>query len=98
MAAVAVLKIGQGFGTWLIPVIIFGVLGSVAVVSLITLVCICSCRPRRRIEDQEPGMTYETYRTPTIPYNNSSSDRPVDPTIGRLITHSRSLHIVSVFV
>ena len=92
------LKVGQGFGTWLIPIIIFGVLGSVAVVSLIVLVCAYSCRSRRKITEQEPEMTHEIYRTPTIPYNDSSSDRPVDPTIGRLVSHSRSLHVVSRFI
>ncbi|KAF9646617.1 hypothetical protein BDM02DRAFT_3188665 [Thelephora ganbajun] len=92
MAGAAMLKVGQGFGTWLIPIIIFGVFGFVAVVSLITFVYAYSCRPRRRITDQEPEMTHEIYRTPTTPYKDPS-DRPVDPTIGRLITHSRSLHV-----
>ena len=88
------LKVGQGFGTWLIPIIIFGVLGSVAIMSLIVLVCAYYCRSRRRITDRKPQMTHEIYRTPTMPYKNPSV-RPVDPTIGRLITHSRSLHVVS---
>lgn len=48
--------------------------------------------------DQEPETTYETYRTPTISYKDPSIDRPVDPNIGRLITHSRSLHVVSPFI
>ena len=39
-------------------------------------------------------MTYETYRTPTIPYRDPYPERPVDSTIGRLIRHSRSLHVV----
>ena len=95
MARAGILKIGQGFGTWLIPIIIFGALASIVVLSLITLVFVYSRRPRTRITDQEPEMTYETYRTPTIPYKNPSSNSPADPTIGRLIAHSRSLHVVS---
>ena len=98
MAGAAILKMGQGFGTWLIPIIIFGALGSIAIMSLIAWVCFYACRPRRRITEQEPEMTYETYRTPTIPYRDRSPDRRVDPTIGRLVTHSRSLHVVSRFV
>jgi hypothetical protein len=47
--------------------------------------------------DQEPEATYETYRTPTTPYRGTSPDGPIDPTIGLLITHSRSLHFVSPF-
>ena len=97
MAGAAILKIGQGFGTWLIPIIIFGALGSIAIMSLIAFVCVYSCRPRRDTTDQEPEMTYETYRTPTIPYQDHYPDSPVDPTIGRLIKHSRSLHVVSSF-
>lgn len=96
--ATPTLKIGQGFGTWLIPIIIFGVLGSAAVASLAFLVCIYSCRPRRKITDWEPETTHESYRTPTIPYKHPSHDRPVDSTIGRLVTHSRSLHVVSQFI
>ncbi|KAF9778427.1 hypothetical protein BJ322DRAFT_497475 [Thelephora terrestris] len=95
MAALAspMLKIGQGFGTWLIPIIIFGILGSLSVLSLAGLVCAYSCLPRRERMDQEPELTHEIYRTPTTPYRDPSSDRPVDATIGRLITHSRSLHV-----
>lgn len=89
-----ILKIGQGFGTWLIPIIIFGILGSVAIVSLAALACVCLSR--ERIPDQEPGATREIYRTPTLPYRDPPSDRPVDATIGRFITHSRSLHVVSL--
>jgi hypothetical protein len=96
--AAPMLKIGQGFGTWLIPIIIFGVFGSVAIISLAVLVCAYSRRSRRKITDQEPETTHETYRTPTIPYKDPSSDRPVDPTIGRLVAHSRSLHVVSRFM
>ena len=95
MAGVAILKTGHGFGTWLIPIIIFGALGSIAVLSLIALLCVYSRRPRKRITDPEPEMTYETYHTPTIPYRNPSPERPTDSTIGRLIRHSRSLHVVS---
>jgi len=98
MTGAATLEVGKGFGTWLIPIIIFGVLGSVAFVSLITLVCVYSCRSRRRTTDQDPEMTYETYRTPTISYKDPSHDRPIDPIIGRLIRHSRSLHVVSAYV
>jgi len=97
MAGVAILKTGKGFGTWLIPIIIFGALGFIAVLSLIVLLCVYSRRPQRRITDPEPEMTYETYRTPTIPYRNPSLERPVDSTIGRLIRHSRSLHVVRPF-
>ena len=98
MAGVAILRIGQGFGTWLIPIIIFGALGSIAILSLVGLVCVYSRRPRKRITDPEPEMCYETYRTPTIPYREPSPERPIDSTIGRLITHSRSLHVVRPFV
>jgi len=98
MAGAAALKVGEGFGTWLIPVIIFGALGFVAVMSLIVLACVHFCRPRRKIIDQEPETTYETYRTPTISYKDPSLDRPADPNIGRFITHSRSLHVVSPFI
>jgi hypothetical protein len=48
--------------------------------------------------DREPEMTYETYRMPTTPYQDTSPDRPVDATIGRLVTHSRSLHVVSPLI
>ena len=98
MAGAAILQVGKGFGTWLIPVIIFSALGSVAVMSLIALVCVYLCRPRRKIMDQEPETTYETYRTPTNSYKDPSPDRPVDSTIGRLVAHSRSLHVVSPFI
>lgn len=96
--AAPILEIGQGFGTWLIPIIIFGVLGSVGVVSLIVLVCAYSCLSRRETADHGPEMTHEIYRTPTIPYRDPPSDRPLaDSTTGRLVTHSRSLHVVSMF-
>ena len=95
--AAPMLKIGEGFGTWLIPIIIFGVLGLIAVVSLIVLVWAYSCRSRQKSTDHEPQTTHEIYRTPTIPYMSPSSERPVDSNIGRLVTHSRSLHVVSQF-
>ena len=97
MAGAAVLKVDKNFGTWLIPIIIFGALGFVAVMSLIATVCVYFCR-RRKIMDQEPETSYETYRTPTISYKDPSPDMPVDSTIGRLITHSCSLHVVSPFI
>ena len=96
MAGPAGLKTDKGFGTWVIPIIILGALGSVAILSLVAFVCVYLCRPRRTT-DQEPVMTYETYRTPTITYRDPSADGPVDPTIGRLVTHSRSLHVVRPF-
>ena len=98
MAGAAALKAGKGFGTWLIPVIILSIFGSVAIFSLIAFVCVHFCRTRRRITDQEPELTHEIYRMPTIPYKDPSADRPVDTTIGRLITHSRSLHVVRPFI
>jgi len=98
MAGAAILEVGKGFGTWLIPVIIFSALGSVAFMSLIALVCVYLCRPRKNIMDQEPETTYEIYRTPTTAYRDPSPDMPVDSTIGRLVAHSRSLHVVSPFI
>lgn len=96
MAGPTGLKTDKGFGTWLIPIIMLGTLGSVALMSLVAFVCVYLCRPRRTT-DQEPVMTYETYRTPTTTYRGPSADAPVDPTIGRLVTHSRSLHVVRLF-
>src|SRR5579872_6169903 len=95
--AAPMLKIGQGFGTWLIPVLIFGVLATVAIASLVFFACSYSCRSRRKMKQPSLGTSYEIYRMPTTPYRNPSSDRLVDPIIGRLIRHSRSLHVVSPF-
>ena len=87
-------NIGHGFGTWLIPIIIFGILFSVVIVSLVFLACSRSCWRNRRIT-KEPEATHETYHTPTTTYRDPPSDGFVGPTVGRPIRHSRSLHVVS---